>query len=415
VEGYVQSLGYRLASHSGERRLRFTFFVVDSPVINAFAAPGGFVGINSGLITETESEGELAAVLAHEISHVTQRHIARTLELANRATVPMIAGMIAAILIGTQSPQAGVATAAAVQGKAQQALLDFTRANEQEADRVGMQLLADAELDPRAMPEFFERLQESSRYYAHPPEFLSTHPVTTNRIAESRDRAESYPYRQYEDKLAYHLVRSKLLVRAAKTPAAAVEYFQDLLDSGKFLTPIGARYGYALALLDAHHLDQARAQAAELIKEDPEQVSFHVLLADIEMAAGNLDKALFILEDNLELYPQDRVLTRRYAEALILAGRPRDALDALDAYAKYQPLDADMYKMQAQAHEAIGDRRGAHAALAEHYYHNGQLLMATQQLEIALATAGTGDFYADSKIEARLRQLQDEQALRTEE
>ena len=248
VEAYIQSLGYRLASRSGQRNLKFTFFVVNHPAINAFAAPGGFVGVNAGLVTTTQSESELAAVLAHEIAHVTQRHVARTFELADRASLSVLAGLVAAIVIGTQNPTAGVATAAAVQGGATQLLIDFTRANEKEADRVGIKILADAGLDPRAVPTFFQRLQEASKYYSRPPEFLSTHPVTTNRIAEATQRAEDYPYRQYEDSLAYHLVRSKLQVLSAESPQEAVKDFRSRLDSGKYLHLLGASYGYALAL-----------------------------------------------------------------------------------------------------------------------------------------------------------------------
>lgn len=412
VESYVQSLGYKLVSHTGQDNFNFTFFVVEQPGINAFAAPGGFVGINSGLITATESESELAAVLAHEVSHVTQHHIARFLELQSRATVPVIAGIIAAILIGTQNPQAGVAAAAAVQGSATQSLIDFTRDNEKEADRVGIQVLADAGLDPRAMPTFFERLQEASRYYQAPPEFLSTHPVTSNRIAESRERAEGYPYRQHEDSLSYHLVRAKLRVNAAATPQNAVEIFVDQLKTKKYLSLEGAKYGYALALSRAGAFDRARVVIDDLIERNPERVSYYAELARVEMHSGNLDEALFIYKDNLELYPQDRVLMRGYADALIRAGRPEQALRAFDRYAKYQPLDAVMHKYAARAHEYSGNSRGAHASLAEHYYVTGRLRRATHQLELAMRAPSQGDYIADAKIEARLQEFKEEEDLR---
>ncbi len=413
IESFVSSLGYRLASNSDRANLNFTFFVVDNPGINAFAAPGGFIGINAGLITATESESELAAVLAHEIAHVTQRHIARSLELQDRAMVPVVAGMIAAILIGTQNPQAGVATAAAVQGGAVQSLIDFTRANEQEADRVGIQILSASEFDPRAMPSFFERLQETARYYQMPPEFLSTHPVTSARIAESRDRAERYPYRQYKSSNGYFLARAKLQVMHASTPAEAVNRFREELDSGKYLDLEGATYGYALALLRTGQLDESRKLAKQLIDKNPEQLSLYVLLAEIELAAGNLEEALFVYRDNLELYPQSPILMRGYAGALVRGGKAREALAALDRYARHQPLDAEMHRLAAQAHDQLGNQRSAHAALAEHHYISGRLQLATQQLELAMRTPGAGDFYADSRLEARLEQFKHEHALRT--
>ena len=413
VVEYIESLGYRLASNSGEETISFTFFVVESSLINAFAAPGGYIGINSGLITATQSESELAAVFAHEIAHVTQRHIARSVELQNRSSLPVMAGLIAAILIGTQNPQAGAGVAAAVQGGAVQALLDFTRANEQEADRVGIQTLAAAGLDPRAMPVFFERLQEASRYYGTPPEFLSTHPVTTSRIAESQARAEQYPYRQYQDSVAYHLVRAKLKVREYDIAADAVVYFRETLEQGKAISELGASYGYALALVEDRQYAEARKVVEKLIEMEPERISFYRLLAELEKRSGNIEEALFIYEDNLELYPQDRSLIVGYAEALVEIGRPGATLKALDRYARSKPLDAHMYKIAALAHERLDNRRGSHAALSEHYYLLGNLSQAVHQLELALRAPGNDDYYVNARIQARLEQLKQELDERT--
>ena len=408
VVEYIEGLGYRLAAHSGEVTIPFTFFVVEHSLINAFAAPGGYIGINSGLVTATQSESELAAVLAHEIAHVTQRHLARSLELQSQSNLPIMAGLIAAILIGTQSPQAGVGVAAAVQGGAIQALLDFTRANEQEADRVGIQTLASADLDPRAMPVFFERLQESSRYYSAPPEFLSTHPVTASRIAESRARAEQYPYRQYQDSLSYHLVRAKLKVYDHETPVEAAAYFEDILNEGKAINETSAQYGLALALFEGGHFERARAMTHSLIEAEPERISFYRLLAGIETASGNMKEALFVYEDNLELYPQDRSLVRGYTQSLVKIGRAAQALKALDKYARVEQLDHVMHKIAAEAYDQLNNKRASHAALGEHYYLLGNLSRATHQLELAMRAPGGDNYYDDVKIEARLKQFKSE-------
>ena len=413
VEAYIQGLGYRLASHSGQQNLKFTFFVVNHPAVNAFAAPGGFVGVNSGLLTTTQSESELAAVLGHEIAHVTQRHIARSFELADRASLSVLAGLVAAIVIGTQNPTAGVAAAVAVQGGATQALIDFTRANEKEADSVGIKILADAGLDPRAVPTFFQRLHDASKYYSKPPEFLSTHPVTTNRIAEATGRAEDYPYRQYADSVTYHLVRAKLRVLEAKSPQEAVDEFRNNLDSGKYLHLLGSSYGYALALLGNGELDEARKVTRLLIEKEPERISFYELLARIEIQSGNSEAALFIYEDNLELYPQDRILVRGYTDTLNKVNRSRDVLTTLDRFDNYQPLDAALFRIAAHAHERLGNQRSAHASLAEAYYLTGRLRRAIHQLELALRAPSSGNFYADAGLQARLEQLREEDALRT--
>ena len=176
IEDYAQSLGYKLLSGAGEGSLDFYFFVIADPIINAFAIPGGYIGIHSGLITSTESESELAAVIAHEIAHVTQRHIARSIAAAEGTQYATLAAVIAGILIGTQNSQAGQAAIAGATAAGTQSRLNFTRSNEQEADRVGINMMAKAGYDPRAMPAFFEKLDTASRYYSKPPEFLSTPP-----------------------------------------------------------------------------------------------------------------------------------------------------------------------------------------------------------------------------------------------
>src|SRR5512139_1126764 len=210
---YIQNLGYRLSANSGADRQPFTFFIVNDPAINAFAMPGGYIGVNAGLIVASESENELASVLAHEISHVTQHHLARSYEKASKMSLPMTAAVIAAILLGSHDPQAGqAALMASIAGSAQMQL-DFTRANEHEADRVGIQLLAQAGFDPRGMSSFFQRLQKETRYYGSGlPEFLSTHPVTSNRIAEAEDRAAQYPPVTLRNSDNYHTVKAQLRI-----------------------------------------------------------------------------------------------------------------------------------------------------------------------------------------------------------
>lgn len=199
VNAYLQDLGQRLATHSQAPELDYHFFVVDLPAINAFAMPGGYIGVNAGLILSARSESELAGVLAHEIAHVTQRHIARGIEASQRASLQNAALLLAAILVGSQDSQAGTAAAAASMAGSIQQQLNYSRAFEHEADNLGIRMLAAAELDPNGMPTFFERLALATRYQGRPPEYLSTHPVTETRIAESSNRAASLtPSRIFE-------------------------------------------------------------------------------------------------------------------------------------------------------------------------------------------------------------------------
>ena len=230
VNDYIQSLGNRLTINSDNPAQPFTFFVVEDPVINAFAGPGGFIGVNSGLILLTEQESELASVLAHEISHVTQRHLFQTFQAASKMSIPTALGMLAAAVLGAKAGGNGaMAGIMAAQGLNAQYQINFTRDNEEEADRVGMQVLSKSEFDPRSMPEFFERMQQSTRFVSGKlPEFLLTHPVTTSRISDTRDRAERYPYRQYPDSLIYQIIRAKLRVETTQNPKEAMAYFLHL-------------------------------------------------------------------------------------------------------------------------------------------------------------------------------------------
>jgi predicted Zn-dependent protease len=409
VEDYVQALGYRLVSQSDSQQVGFTFFVVEDGSINAFAAPGGYIGINSGLITASDSESEVASVVAHEIAHVTQRHIAQAVAASDRNSIQTIAGIVAAIIIGTQNPEAGQATAAAVVGSQIQQQLNFSRANEQEADRVGMQLLQNAGFDPRAMPAFFEKLQSASRYYQKPPEYLSTHPVTTSRIADALGRAEKFSYRQVEDSLSYQFVRAKLRVLTELDPKKAVGYFSERTNSGSPEVLAASEYGLAIAYDQAGRSQEANKLFQKLVAEYPDRVPLHAALAENELRSGDFNKALRIYAQASELYPGNKILVRGYANALIQADQAKTALEVIDRYARIHSLDATLYMLRANAFQKIGKPAESHIALSEHYYLNGEIGAAIHQLELASQRSGD-DFYRNSRIEARLKQLRDERA-----
>lgn len=411
VEQYIQSIGYRIVSASDAQNVGFTFFVLADDAINAFAAPGGYIGINSGLILASENESELAAVLAHETAHVTQRHIARAVALADRTNIPVLAGVIAAILIGTQNAQMGQAAAAAAVGTGIQKQIDFTRANEQEADRVGMQMLERSGYDPRAMPGFFEKLQSASRFYQAPPEFLSTHPVTTSRIADALGRAEKFTYRHREDSLDYLFVRAKLRVLTEKEPGKAIEYFRQKVTEEKGTELSASSYGLALALGGSGFHGDANKILRELVNSYPMHMALRASLADNELRSGNAEESLAIYAKGLELFPDNKILVRGYSSALVQTGRSARALQVIEGYRRLHALDAPLYRIQAEAYEKEGKAAESHISLAEHYYRMGQLGAAIHQLKLAQRVSGE-DFYRNSRIEARLKEFEDEQALR---
>ncbi len=409
VNSYIQSLGYRLVTHSDAPHLPFLFFMVPDPTVNAFAAPGGFIGMNSGLILTSESEDEVASVLAHEIAHVTQRHLLRSFEKSQQMSVPMTVAMIAAALLGAASdPAMGSAAIMAVQAGGVQSQLNFTRSNEAEADNLGMQTLVRSGFDAMAMPKFFERLQQTSRFYNADavPEFLRTHPVTTSRIADARGRAVTYPLkRQVADTLQFYLIREKLRVMAATDPNKLVRYYADALKVGSNINQTATRYGYSLSLAAAGEFTRAREVLQELIDNDPDRLSYQIALAKIEIAVGRLSTALNIYEQAQKIYPDDQALTLNQVDALLQANLPNKAAQLLLKQVEIGRPSRQLYKLLAQAKGEMGEKSQSHAWLAEYYYNSGRLEQAADQLRIA-AEFAKGDEFQLAKISARLRDVE---------
>ena len=413
VERYIQSLGYRLVASSDRRDLQFTFFVVEHVSLNAFAAPGGFIGVNSGMILATQSESEFASVLAHEIAHVTQRHIVRGIDHASRSNLPVLAGILAAIIIGVQDVEAGQAAAAAVIGSTAQRRINFTRQNEMEADRVGIQILANAGFDPRQMAGVFEKLQYAARFSPVAPEFLSTHPVTTNRIAEARDRAERFPYRQHQNSESYYLVRAKLRARTADDANRVLDQLVEELSTGRAQSSVANAYGQAIAMTRLGRDDDAREILERLVKTHPDNLTFLDELAGTVLRSGDLKRALSLYSQALDLYPDDKGLVRGHAAALNEAGRPSDTLKLIDDYGQLYPIDSQMYRLRADANQKLGRMLESRADLAEHYYLSGHLGAAIEQLRLASrGPKQDADFYVISRIESRLEALEAERRMR---
>ncbi len=407
IEDYIQNLGYRLISSGAWGSTDFYFFVIADSAINAFAIPGGYIGINSGLIIGTESESELASVVAHEIAHVTQRHIARRIAASEKTQYATIAAVIAGLLIGMANSEAGQAAIAGASAAGVQSQINFTRANEQEADRVGMQMLAAAGYDPRAMPTFFEKLDLASRYYSKPPEFLSTHPVTTSRIADSRGRAEQYPYKQYADSESYQLTRAKLRVMTSNAPERLLRELDSELEENRKFGRHAVLYARALVLARLGKSDRAIDDLRQLVAARPEQVRFRVALADQELLSNDPRRGLMTYREAYSLFPDSKQLVRGYADALIRNGEARTALAILDDYARVQHNDATLYRLQAEAYGQVGKAMDSRMALAEHFYHIGELDAAIHQLTLAANEPG-GDFYKRSRVDARIQELQQE-------
>ncbi len=415
VQDYIQSLGSRLTINSDNPAQTFTFFVVNEPVINAFAGPGGYIGVNSGLILLTEQESELASVLAHEISHVTQRHLFQTFQAASRMAIPSALAMLGAALIGAAGGgNAAVAAMMAAQAANAQYRINFTRDNEVEADRVGMQILSKSEFDPRAMPEFFERMQQSTRFAGNRiPEFLLTHPVTVARISDTRDRSEHFAYRQYPDSLAYQIIRTKLRVLTAPTPRMALDYFTTMANRGTGQQQDVRSYGIALAQSRLGQTETAKATFQHLVRTYPHQSHFMNALGETDMHAKHFAQAAKLFELALERFPDNQAMSMNYVRSLLNSNQPGKAREILHHYLKHHAPTPDLYELLAETYSKLGKEGESHRYYAEGYYQLGQTKSALLQMQLAKRAAG-GNFYLNSVIDERIAQWKAEEIGREE-
>lgn len=400
VMDYIQRLGRDLASGAMVGEQHFSFFVLNERSINAFAMPGGYIGAHAGLILASQSENELASVMAHEIAHVTQHHIARSVEKAKQMNLPLTAAVIAAILLGASDPALANAALAASIGAGQQMQIDFTRANEKEADRVGMQLLYSAGFDPRGMADFFLRLQQDSRFASSSlPEFLRTHPITTDRLAEAQERAERYPPSHRADSRSYQLVRARLILQHTDSTERLLEQVNKQ-DPGLRLDEESSQYLLALLHQQRHEHDASRPLFEALLEKNPQRIAYIDALAKLELAAGKADVASKHYRQGLEYYPDNELLGLGLARALIAQGELTRAREYLQQLTARKPgASAMALRLLAQTEEGLGNMAASHLALAEYYLLLDEPHSALNQLQIARRQQPLDDYHA-ARIEA---------------
>jgi predicted Zn-dependent protease len=417
ITEYVNEIGHRVAAYANDGDHKFTFFVVNDPAINAFALPGGFIGVHTGLLEATRSEDELAGVLAHEIAHVTQRHIARAVHANQRQSLLSTAIMLGAIIAGaagagSEVMQGGIAVA---QGSQAQAQINFTRSNEFEADRIGISALADAGFDPQGMASFFEVISRSSGSGEYKvPEFLRTHPVSSDRIAEARGRAREYPAVRTISSTNYGVARARLLVAKQQTSESAIAYFER--QNYDFMTD-AERYGLAVAY--ARHGDHRKANRIyeELVNREPEVIPYHIGLAQSQLALEQVDAAMLTFERARELFPRNTPLIVYYAEALLQLGNATYAHEILLDLLNNTPPTPDQVRLIARAAEQAGETAEANYYMAEYRFMIGDLVGGVTFLQRALSVPELNeiqrirfeariDFIREFMTEEQLQQLQ---------
>ena len=405
VEDYLGRLGARLTQVMTGARYDFEFFLLRDPTINAFALPGGFVFVHSGLILSADTESELASVLGHELGHVTQRHIARMFAQEQQMQMPMMVALAAALLLSRSRPDLASGAAAATQAGMVQSQLSYSRDFEREADRVGQEALAAAGFDPHAMAAFFQKMERSTRLAddSTVPGYFRTHPLTPERIANAENRAAALPYRQHPDSPEFQLVRAKLRADVGE-PDSAVRYFQDALRDGRFASETAAHYGLASALLRAKRAPEADGEVARLRSLGAADPMVETLAARVKEARGDHAAAMALLEQARAKYAYSRPVFYAYVEQLQRVGRNPEAAAKLDDALRQRPRDLRLHTLLAKTYAALGKRLLQHQQLAEVYALQGSLQAAIEQLQLA-RSAGDGDFYQLSVVDARLKDL----------
>lgn len=408
---YLNAIGQSIVTYADQNGTPFTFFMVRDSAINAFALPHNFIGINAGLLLFTQREDELAGVLAHEIAHVSQRHIVRAIADMKRLALPMAAAMIASAALAASSKQAGQAAMVGTMAASAQHQISFTRANEQEADRFGIQLLAKAGFDPKGMSDFFtklERLVGSGNNQI--PEMLLTHPRPESRAADTQDRIELPALRRSvtpRDRKAYELAKARARVLATDDNNALIRDIETTLAKGGYVSETAERYGYALALRQAGRYDDAQQQVTRLLKSDPDRLAFRLEAAELALARGDRAQASRLFEEMRQLYPDDFTLAMAYGRALALQGDPKLAMRLLQPHLRRRPNDPLLYASYAQAAQRAGDMAASYSTMAEYYYLNGELLPAIEQLQLGLRHPGLSP-NQEAQLRARIKQFKAE-------
>ena len=416
INDYLNQIGYKLVENSTEPGQGFEFFAIDDFNINAFAMPGGFIGVNSGLLLTVQSESELAAVLSHEIAHVTQHHLARIIAGQQSDGLTSMAALAVAILAARNSPQAAEAAIVSMQARAMQKRLDFTRTHEQEADRIGLDILQKSNFSIHAMPEFLTRLQRATQLLeGHAPSYLRTHPITGDRVADIENRVYKHPYRLIPDSLDFQLVRTKLIA-AQKTSTDAIAYFSDALGEQKHGNPVAQRYGLVISLLRNNEVGRAARELATLLKLAQNQTTrtnpayrnspmIETLAGQVMRAEKNDAATLAFYRAAVQNFPQHRALIYDYADLLMQNNQADNAARLLTGQLARHPSDVKLYDLQARAYAMQSKRLEQHQAQAYSYAWQGNLYAAIEQLELAKQAGGS--FHQLSTLESDLRELRE--------
>lgn len=408
LDEYLQDLGNRLVVHAENAKFPFEFFWVNNDAINAFAFFGGHIGVHTGLMRRADNESELASVLAHEISHVTQRHIARRMQAQQRSSPLAIASMIGGLLIAMANPEAGIAAIQAGTAASAQLQIDYTRSNEQEADRIGITMLARAGFDPKAAATFFSTMAEEYRMVSRPPARLLTHPLTETRIADARSRADDYPRRFLPVNKRFELAKARIMARYSFDSDYAIEYFEAAVKQPVQRSKEANQYGLALAYMRAEQTKRAQAIMDELLLADSSNLFYLDAMTDIYIAQGQALKAIEMLQPHVTHNPRNQVLALNQANAYISAQKYDEAISLLKDFLLVKKDYQIAHQLMSEAYQKAKRFSQMHQSKAEVYALYGAYNRAVDELQYAYNFAGD-DHLEKQRIRARIKQFRDQE------
>jgi len=409
INGFFSDMGFNLAASSDQPEAAFTFVILDQPVINAFAAPGGVIALYSGLILLADTQDEVAGVLSHEIAHITQLHMYRAFEKGKTMNVLAMLAMLGLILASGGNGEVIQGAVMGAQAVAAQAQINFTRHNEIEADRVGIRTLSAAGYNPQGMADFFEKMGQTTRSNGEgPPEFLRTHPVSVNRIAEAKSRIQNLPPAVVDEGSQFYIVQARLRALLEDDPKTAMEYFETelkkpLSDARKN----GLLYGLAIAHQRNADYDKAELILSELLEKEPSRLAFQLQMANLHREQGHPQQAIDSLAELYHIFPGNQAIALEYGKALLDQGDPEMAEVASKVLRQQlftRKNDPELYALYAQAASVAGDEVRSTEAIAESYYQRGGTEEAITQLE-SLEKRSDLDYYQRARVTARLMEL----------
>ena len=413
---YLNSLLEELANHT-QYEGEFEMCLIESRAINAFAVPGGLICFHSGLILETQEESELVSVLAHEITHITQRHGARMIESSSRMKVPVIAAMLSAMALTVADPQAGYAALMATQAAGTQYRINFTRSNEKEADAIGIKLMSQSGYDTSGMPKFFNRMYKANRY-SDPkmiPEYLRTHPLTVNRISEAASRAEDLqPVNKKPSSRDYHLMLARLRAITSKNPAETLEFFNESIEQATGIHKLSGRYGRVIVQRRLNKFQEARTEVTDLIAQYPELSQFYIEASYIDRDSGNYLKSLETINLAYSKNPSNPAVAYSLIDSLMILDLPSEAKKIIGGFDIDTKVGPKFHKTLADIEFSLGNPELSKISMAEYFYELGYLGKAIAQLRVATTTGELSNYHR-LKATARLQQLEKELTSRIDE